>query len=306
MEQLVAVFPELLMAARYHDRSVDVVLNEYAELLQRHARMVLDGFERVIEANQSRWLMRELPADCMLMLLMGDPTTIASDAPAMDASFTLKGPEDAELVSDEQAVFARDGDQWLLSFRGQSVRLSHEAGYPRIQFLLTHQQKEWDPVPLDHYTRTPKDLPDRNLRIAKEQRSEFDLHPPVLLEKARALSQGEIEAIDQQIADLRDVLATAITLESQAAIDAAQTRIAQLEQLKPPLRMGNKAVTETDDFSLTVDKISKSVRRAKGVLKSAHPPFHDHLEQFLHVGIANWYRPGSVITWSTVIPPRTT
>jgi 7-cyano-7-deazaguanine synthase in queuosine biosynthesis len=303
MEQLVAAFPELLTAARYHDRPVEVVLGNYAELLQRHAQMVLAGLERVIEANRSRWLMRELPADCVLMLLMGDPNAIASDVPAMDDFMALQGPADHELIFDEHAIFARKGNQWLLTFRGQSVWLAHEAGYPRIQFLLTHQQREWDPVTVDHYTRAPKQLPDRDLRVEKAQRSELDVHPPLPLVKERPLSPEEITALDTEIACLRKVLAEAIDLNAQTAIDAAKRRIAELESLKPSLSLANKAVNEPDDFSLTVDKISKSVRRAKAVLKVQHPAFHDHLDAFLHVGIGNWYRPNAVITWSTTIPP---
>jgi len=186
--------------------------------------------------------------------------------PVLNHEIARLDADDGKAVPDRPRL-RRDGEDWLLTVGGRSVRLRHSKGLAQLAVLLANPGQEISAVELAGGTPTPA-VPD-----------------PVLDETAKQAYRQRLAELDEALerAAARADAASAGNLEAERAVLVAE--------LKRAAGLAGRPRAFSDEAERARVNVTRTIRQALDRVLAADPGAGRHLLGSVHTGIRCVYRP---------------
>lgn len=110
-----------------------------------------------------------------------------------------------------------------------------------------------------------------------------------------ALDQKAINDYKEKIENIKEDLQIATGDRKAELLEEQETL---LKELGLATGLGGRKRNQKDDFERARQSVSRAIHGAMKGMKRIHAPFHQHLENTIHVGTVLSYRPSEQIVWS--------
>jgi len=177
-------------------------------------------------------------------------------------------------------TFLQEGDLWVLTYDGQTVRLAHRKGFGDLAQLLARPDQEVHVLDLvaaaEGQGRNPRPAGDAG---------------PLIDERARREYQRRLTDLDDDIADAR----ADADLDRVARVEAE--RDALIEQLTAAYGLGGRPRKAGDPAERARAAVTVRLREALTRIESAHPALGRHLRGSVRTGAWCIYAPERATSW---------
>lgn len=211
---------------------------------------------------------------------------MAEEAAALDAEMGITPPPDPSAVTAPAAAgetpnsFFPEGDVWVLTYDGTTVRLAHRKGLGDLAQLLARPDQEIHVL----------DLVAAAEGHERETRSGGDAGP-LIDERARREYQRRLTELDDDIAAAR----ADCDLERAARVEAE--RDALIEQLTAAYGLGGRPRKAGDPAERARAAVTVRLRDALTRIEAAHPALGRHLRGSVRTGTWCVYAPERPTPW---------
>ncbi len=180
----------------------------------------------------------------------------------------------------EAGIFARDGDVWIISYAGRTVRLRDSKGLRDIAVLLSR--------------------PGRDV-------ASYELAGARLGAGSAALDLSDRTAIDayrRRMTDLEEELAEAEAMHDPVRAEHAELeRDALIDELASVTGFGGRSRRSGSDAERIRKAVGNRIRTAVGHVEDVHPPLGRHLRVSLKTGTFCRYEPDREVQWQLRADP---
>ncbi len=281
-ETLFDEFPQLFDCILPTDITPHQTALTATTMLKRHARNVLDVAATMIAGHRHELAENSLPSDCLLRLIAGSAVRSQDRAP------------------EHENVFRRDGQNWTVTYRGQTQMFSHAKGMAYIARLLAHPNQEFHALDLARDLR-PHDGPidtslytslssysadERNLRTRGSESTE-----PVLDPQARREYHEELEKLKFRRSHADDSNDVTLIAKLNAEIEFLE------QQLQASIGLGGRSRTFTGKAERARQAVGNNIRRSLRNLADYHPQLHRHLKGSIKIGNFCSYQQDPAPVW---------
>ncbi len=218
---------------------------------------------------------------------------MAAEAAALYAGMGITPPEPAAVEPAARTAgatstasgnaFVREGDVWVLSYEGSTVRLTHRKGFGDLAQLLARPDQEVHV--LDLVAVAEGQGGDRRRRASGGDAG------PLIDERARKEYQRRLTELDEDIATAK----AGSDLERAARIEAE--RDALIEQLTAAYGLGGRPRKAGDPAERARAAVTVRLRDALSRIEAAHPALGKHLRAAVRTGAWCVYAPERPTPW---------
>jgi tetratricopeptide (TPR) repeat protein len=217
------------------------------------------------------------------------------------ARTTLEGIEGARTATPEPAegkqgageqpapdvnVFRREGDHWLLVFKGRTVRVRDLKGMHYLAWLLAHPGREFQVLALVAAESNPAGAVETN-RVA-------DLPQAMLGDAGELLDERAKSAYRRRLAEIEEDIEQARALgdaEREAQADAERDFL--VRELSRAVGLGGRDRRAASASERARAAVTRAIRLAIDRIREHHPELGEHLDGAIRTGTHCAYLPDS-------------
>ena len=280
-DDLLLEFPQLLAGIRSDDPALADTAEQLISLLKRHAANVLTVLASMIERHSEDLARGSIAVDSLIRLVAGDGQLAKDD------------------TIDAANEFRREGQSWLVVFRGRSTRLKDSTGLTYVARLLAQPEQDFHVMDLaSNFGSIAPPIESTTMRRAATNQLAAEgiyltqqPNEPLLDQKAKTAYRQRLIVLDeerQRATEQQNTNLVAVIEREMQELEHALTAASGLGQRPRNFR---------DDNARTRDRVTKAMKRALQTIAEYHPQLGRHLDQTLRTGWFCSYLPETPTEW---------